>query len=538
MAEYAGFYHNLSVQRPTKLKTPTKPTKPTKPSTSASDELSIQKTNSNSNSLRTSGSSEKNASNSSLITQRSEDGDRTASMLSTPLPDYRHSANQSNKSRAAAAARKLSTTSGVDRRNGTSTLERTTTTGQITNRSSSVSSATGSSGLTALTFGEPPSVDELMARPFTQRNGRRYIRDSTLPYPLPCDLQEMHRQTLRTILLFQVFNGPICSPHFQKKPPKRVLEVGCGTGFWSVMCHRHFRQRGFSSISFTGIDVAPLAPRMDSDDDMNWRFVQHDLRRGALPFRDEEFNLIMIKDMSMVTPTTGIQQTLMDEYLRILKPGGCLEIWDGDHSLRMLLPHAPPLTTKDDDESEDEEQVHTNAMGTYTITTQTPFAAPHNTYLNDYNGWISRALEKRNLSPMPCTTILPMLHQESELLTDIDSRRLAIPLGEVRWEREGVGGALTQGTNGHVISSKGKARETTGRTLTPGQGALRRTALITVVQMIESLETLLREVSGKGQDEWDRWQGNMMNDLLKQNGTNWGECLEVGAWWARKKPTS
>lgn len=467
-------------------------------------------------------------------------------MLSTPLVDYKHSANQTKATRAAAQAnqanRKLSTTSGTsaDRKNANLVLERTTAAAaaksETTNRSSSISSGTGSSALTTVTFSDPPSHDELMARPFTRRNGRRYLRDTTLPYPLPCDLQEIHRQTLRTILLCQVFNGPICSPTFLHKPPKRVLEVGCGTGFWSVMCHRHFLQRGFSSISFTGIDIAPLAPRMDLDDDMSWRFVQHDLRRGELPFKNEEFNLIMIKDLSMVTPTTGMQQTLMDEYLRILKPGGCLEIWDGDHSLRMLLPHAPPYTTKEaDDESEDEEQVRTNAMGTYTLTTQTPLAAPQNQYLNDYNGWISKALEKRHLSPMPCTTMRPMLHQESELLTEIDSRRLAIPLGEVRWEREGVGGAVTQGTNGHVISTKGKAKETTGRNLTPGQAALRRTALMTVVQMIESLEPLLREASGKGQDEWDRWQEHMMNDLLKNNGTNWGECLEVGAWWARKK---
>jgi len=46
---------------------------------------------------------------------------------------------------------------------------------------------------------------------------------------------------------------------------------------------------------------------------------------------------------------------------------------------------------------------------------------------------------------------------------------------------------------------------------------------------------VLREVSGKSQDEWDGWLGKMMNDLVKDNGTSWGECLEVGAWWARKK---
>jgi SAM-dependent methyltransferase len=466
-------------------------------------------------------------------------------MLPTPLPDYRLAANQSTKSRAAAAKRKSSSANSSDRKNAIQTADpRAAASLKVEShgRSSSISSTTGSSGLTATTSNDSPSTDiSLLAQPFTRRNGRKCLRDTTLPYPLPCDLAEIHRQTIRTMLLCAVFNGPVCSPAVNAKPPKRVLEVGCGTGFWSVMCHRHFAQRGFSSISFTGVDIAPLAPRMDSDDDMNWRFVQHDLRRVPLPFRDDEFNLIMIKDLSLMTPTTGMQQVLMDEYLRILKPGGTLEIWDGDHSLRMLLPHVPPSTKEDVDASDDEEQIHTNAMGTYTLTPQTPFAPPHNQYLSDYNGWISKALEQRKLTPMPCTLMGPILHQESEDLIEVDSRRLAIPLGEVRWEREGVGGNVIQtvnGTSSQSLASSGKAKDFDRKLLTAAQAALRRTALMTVVQMIESLEPLLKETSGKGQDEWDRWQGNMMNDLLKQNGTSWGECLEVGAWWARKKKPS
>lgn len=461
-------------------------------------------------------------------------------MLSTPLPDYKHSANQTNKTRAAAqaakSARTSSSTSGnsVERKYALQSAEARNARGEVPGRSESRSSTTGSSGLTAVTSSDRSSNDDILSRPFTLRNGRRCLRDPTLPYPLPCDLAEIHRQTLRTMLLCQVFNGPVCSPVFQVKPPKRVLEIACGTGFWSVMCHRHFAQRGFSSISFTGMDVAPLAPRMESDDDMNWRFVQHDLRRLPLPFPDDEFHLVMIKDVSLVTPTTDIAQTLIDEYIRILKPGGALEIWDGDQSLRMLLPHAPP-STNGDDESEDEGQAHSNAMGTYTLTRQTPLAVPQNPFINDYNEWVTKAFEARRLSHMPCTGMLPMLLQESDVLTDIDCRRLAIPLGEVRWEREGVGGAVTQASDGTALPSQGKSQEPGRKTLTAGQLALRRTALMIVVQMIESMEPLLREASGKGQDEWDRWQGNMMNDLLKQNGTSWGECLEVGAWWARKR---
>ncbi|KAG9228215.1 hypothetical protein BJ875DRAFT_478061 [Amylocarpus encephaloides] len=471
--------------------------------------------------------------------------DRMYLPSSTPLPDYKHSANQTTKARAQAHAlaqanRKSSSTGGSSSSRSKHALSKAESQaaaaarGDALGRSSSISSNTASSRLTAVTTSEPTSTDAPLVNPFARRSGRRYVRGS-IPYPLPCDLTEIHRQTLRTMLLCQVFNGPVCSPAFVNKPPKRVLEIGCGTGFWSVMCHRHFTQRGFSSISFTGIDIAPLPPRMGSDDDMAWRFIQHDLRKGPLPLRDDEFDLIMVKDLSMVAPTGPMQQALMDEYLRVLKPGGTLEIWDGDHSLRSLLPHVPPATRVSPDESEDEEQAHTNAMGTYTLTPQTPLAAPQNQYLIDYNAWISKALESRKLTSMPCTTMRPMLLQEAEDLIEIDSRRLAIPLGEVRWEREGVGGTVTPGANGHSISFKGKSREGDRKMLTTGQAALRRTALLTVVQMIDSLEPLLRETSGKDQDEWDRWYGNMMNDLLKKNGTSWGECLEVGAWWARKK---
>ena len=478
-------------------------------------------------------------------------GEHDRMFLSTPLPDYKHAANQTIKTRAQAqaaqaiaqAVRKSSSNSGGSGPKTAKNAVADAASGRIEymqGRSSSISentTATGSGSSGRLTEITSSDGHSLSAKPFTTRNGRRYLRDTTVTYPLPCDLQELHRQTLRTMLLCQIFNGPICSPAFNNKPPKRVLEAGCGTGFWSVMCHRYFSQRGHNSISFTGVDIAPLAPRVRDDHDMNWRFVQHDLRRVPLPFRDDEFNLIMSKDLSMIL-STHMQQALMDEYLRVLKPGGTLEIWDGDHSLRMLLPHAPPSTKEEEDDSEDEEQVHTNAMGTYTLTPQTPLAAPQNQYLMDYNLWISKALEARGLTPMPCTTMRPILLQEIETLEEIDYRRLAIPLGEVRWEREGVGGAVTQGTNGGAISSKGKSRESDRRMLTVGQAALRRTALQTVVQMIEALEPLLRESSGKGQDEWDRWYGNMMTDLLKNNGTSWGECLEVGAWWARKKKTT
>ncbi|KAK3935881.1 hypothetical protein QBC46DRAFT_297338, partial [Diplogelasinospora grovesii] len=452
-------------------------------------------------------------------------------------------------------------------------------------RAESVSSISGATTVSSRTMlsSEPPSSAEVAAhnlRPFVVRNGRTYISDPTLPYPLPVDLEELHRQTLRTLLLMQLFGGPICSPSFAHKPPTRILEVGCGSGFWSQMCYKYYEQQGHNAgaISFTGLDIAPVAPgasghgttttsssgagsRMSSSSaaaglspikDMKWRFVQHDLRRLPWPFPDGEFDLVMVKDMSLAT-TTAMQQTVIDEYLRILAPGGTIEIWESDHTLRMLRPHVPdsaaavaPATAASSrssaTSSEQDEQTAAANMGAYLMTANTPLSAPLNNYLVEYNGWLQKALEARSLTPVPCTLVASVLLQEAETLASVESKRLAIPLSEVRWEREGVGGVVTKDGKSYiragVLGKGGKesaAALPTGKALDPAAAALRRTALLTVAQMIQSMESVLREVSGKSQDEWDSWCGKMMNDLVKENGTSWGECLEVGAWWARKR---
>ncbi|KAI0598899.1 hypothetical protein F4775DRAFT_164845 [Biscogniauxia sp. FL1348] len=411
--------------------------------------------------------------------------------------------------------------------------------------SASVSTASAS------TSSKTPSVGP---KPLVTRNNRTYIHEPTLAYPLPVDLSELHRQSLRTLLLFQLFGGPIISTAFANKPPSRVLEVGCGSAFWSMMCHRYFAQHGHASISFTGIDIVPLAGAgLDSetkpDKDMRWRFVQHDIRRFPCPFPDEEFDLIMVKDMSLSVSFRDTQP-LFEEYLRILKPGGVVEVWETDHTIRMLRPNVlkppkPSRASSDSDSSsddDDDDEANVERLGAYLMTTNTPLSTPLNPFLVEYNAWATKALELRGLSAVPCTLIGPHILQESEILTDVRSKRLAVPLSEIRWEREGVGGVVTKDGKSYIDSMKGKSRPSDvkgtrsgGKALTAGQAALRRTALESTVGLILSLEPLLREASGKSQDEWDSWTGKMTNDLLRDGGTNCGECLEVGAWTARKR---
>lgn len=407
-------------------------------------------------------------------------------------------------------------------------------------RTESISSTSGTTTVSThtMTSTDPSSADNPATKAFIVRNGRTYFNDPTLLYPLPNDLTELHRQCLRTMLLIQVFGGPITSPWLIANPPRKVLEISCGTGFWSMMCHQYYKERGHSGISFTGVDIAPLAPGSLSapsdaskpDKDMNWKFVQHDLRQFPWPFPNEEFDLIMVKDVTLSIPHV-LYEPYMEQYMRMLKPGGTLEFWDSDTAVRMLRPHVPNGTPEDAEE-------HEAAMnlGAYLMTANTPLSAPLNTFLVEYNHWLSKALEARTLTTVPCAIIGPYLVQESEMLMDVRSKRLAIPFSEVRWEREGVGGVVTKDGKSYVeMKGKGPHQRVEKKALTAGQSALRKTALLTVVQQIQALEPILREASSKSQDEWDIWLGKMMADLMSENGTSWGECLEVGSWSARKR---
>ncbi|UKZ69818.1 uncharacterized protein TrAtP1_010823 [Trichoderma atroviride] len=356
-------------------------------------------------------------------------------------------------------------------------------TGFPASRAESVSSASGQTSTSSRTvLSTDPSASLVAARPFVQRNGRTFLNDETLPYPLPSDLTELHRQALRTMLLIQVIGAPVLSPGLIKKPPQRVLEIGCGSGFWSTMCHQYFKSRGHGGLSFTGIDIAPLGPdnsssasedAMKPSGDMQWKFIQHDLRQIPWPIPSEEYDLVMVKDVSYAV-TNKMMPTFIEECVRMVRPGGTFEMWDSDHLIRSLRPHVPTSTVSAEDA---EQQAAAASLGAYPS-----------------------------------------------------------PLSEFRWEKEGIGGVITTDSK---TESKGKEPPSTPRadkkTLTAGQIALRQTALLTQVQEIQALEPILREVSGKSQDEWDMWLGKMMSDLMDDNRTSLSECLEFGAWYAKKK---
>jgi ubiquinone/menaquinone biosynthesis C-methylase UbiE len=142
---------------------------------------------------------------------------------------------------------------------------------------------------------------------------------------------------------------------------RRVLDVGCGDGFWL----RFLLRLGAGPTNLYGIDLLEnrveqarlLAPNMD-------------LRVGdatALPYRDEYFDIVTQFTMFTSILSPDIKQRIAGEMLRVLQPGGIVLWYDfvmnprnkdtqgiGASQLRALFPDcdyrfsrvtlAPPLT--------------------------------------------------------------------------------------------------------------------------------------------------------------------------------------------------
>lgn len=352
--------------------------------------------------------------------------------------------------------------------------------------------------------------EEKDQRPVITKQGRLYLNggDGPFTYPLPVDLTETNRYIMLNLLTSAVFETPILSPELLRNPPRRVLEIGCDSGFWSAVCHQYFQSKGHQ-VSFIGIDMKPSTGTNEcyKSMGMDWEYIQHDLREPGLPIEDGSIDLVMTRNMALAFSACDISQAF-SEYVRVLRPGGTLEVWEHDFAVRSLRPQA---------QAQAEGNAELAHLGVYPVDKTNCPVPSVNPYVVDYNIWLKSILSDWGLTAFPSamsvSTLVGCLVEGADELEGMINKRLAVPLTALKWERQ----------------------DGQKRILTKAQAAIRQAALDSFLGMVEAFEPILRKSNRKNDDEWQEWLERAKRDWVQGNGLSLGECLEFGALSMKKK---
>ncbi|KAI8336023.1 S-adenosyl-L-methionine-dependent methyltransferase [Blakeslea trispora] len=140
---------------------------------------------------------------------------------------------------------------------------------------------------------------------------------------LPRTEQELDYMVSQHYILRTAFNSDFSAP-VSSFENKTVLDVGCGTGTWTMEMATQF-----PNATFIGLDKCSDFPRDIKPKNCHFERFYVNTTHIHLPFEDQSVDYIFQRDLNCGLPRAA-WLPLMDEYYRILKPGGWLELVEPD----------------------------------------------------------------------------------------------------------------------------------------------------------------------------------------------------------------
>ncbi|CAG8523840.1 5165_t:CDS:2 [Cetraspora pellucida] len=158
--------------------------------------------------------------------------------------------------------------------------------------------------------------------------GRPYLDEDVSIYLFPADWEETDRVQTCHFALKHLHGGNYTAPLSDIiKPESKILDIGCGSGHWCFEIAQEFPEAdvyGVDIISSFPSDIKPS----------NCYFKECSVSDG-LPFDDNEFDYVFMRHMSLALKNYQ-WVPLLNEIMRVLKPGGTVECVEFDLILEAL----------------------------------------------------------------------------------------------------------------------------------------------------------------------------------------------------------
>ncbi|KAK7451168.1 hypothetical protein VKT23_012499 [Stygiomarasmius scandens] len=141
------------------------------------------------------------------------------------------------------------------------------------------------------------------------------------PYPLPTSSRGAERRRLDDMHfgIARYMKGLTYAP---LKNPSRILELGSGTGAWTIQA-----AQTFPSAQVTAADMSPLPENLDLPSNVKYQQMNF---LNPFPFKPASFDVVHMRFVMIHLPKP---QEVLSRLASMLRPGGWLLLEDVNHTL-------------------------------------------------------------------------------------------------------------------------------------------------------------------------------------------------------------
>ncbi|KAI9593366.1 S-adenosyl-L-methionine-dependent methyltransferase [Syncephalis fuscata] len=153
---------------------------------------------------------------------------------------------------------------------------------------------------------------------FKMSLGRRYHNEKNVPYLLPNDIEEADRLDTQHYIVHElVKSNHLCN----LDNPRRIIDIGAGTGTWAMEMAAEFRD-----CQVLGIDISPIQPKSIRPPNINFEIMN--ILEG-LRYEANTFDYVHSRFLCAAIPKT-YWPTLIRDMARICSSSGAVEICETD----------------------------------------------------------------------------------------------------------------------------------------------------------------------------------------------------------------